>query len=189
MPLAGTGLAGWHGCGVRSVRRVVRPIRDDNRVGRRMTSAEGCVQDERGGVVHRIVFDRVLADDAINDQKHVVEAAYEGRALAREVGQCRERVHQARLQDVPSLAAPERVAADISRPSGFVLQEDRNEHRDDTRGTEEGQQGEQDRLAFLRSACWERLVGLGAVGLGRVIEHRVVLWAKGPARSTIHAKG
>ena len=139
--------------------------------------------------MHGIVLDRVLADDAINDQKHVVEAAYEGRALAREVGQCRERVHQARLQDVPSLAAPERVAADISRPSGFVLQEDRNQHRDDTRGTEEGQQGEQDRLAFLRSACWERLVGLGAVGLGRVIEHRVVLWAKGPARiTTPHAK-
>lgn len=95
-------------------------------------------------------------------EAYVVEVAYEGCALAREVGQRRKHVHWARLQDVPSLTAPQRVAADFSRPGGFVLQHDRNEHRD-RRGTEEGQQqqGDQDRLALRRRACCQHLGGLG----------------------------
>ena len=48
------------------------PVLDDDRVGSRVASAQGGVQDERGGVVQGEVIDRILADHAIDHEQDLV---------------------------------------------------------------------------------------------------------------------
>lgn len=52
------------------------PVLDDDRVGSRVASAEGGVQDERG-VVQGEVIDRVLADHAIDHEQDLMEVSRE----------------------------------------------------------------------------------------------------------------